>query len=71
MLKDIDNARRLGADGVVFGCLTAKGDVDLSLMRAVIEVSQRVCPLTFHQSFSDVCRNPRGSAGANHMELGC
>ena len=30
MLKDIDNARRLGADGVVFGCLTAKGDVDQS-----------------------------------------
>ena len=23
MLKDIENARRLGADGVVFGCLTA------------------------------------------------
>ena len=26
MLKDIENARRLGADGVVFGCLTAEGN---------------------------------------------
>ena len=32
MLKDIENARRLGADGVVFGCLTAEGDVDIPLM---------------------------------------
>ena len=57
MLKDIDNARRLGADGVVFGCLTAKGDVDLSLMRQLIEVSQGMS-VTFHRAF-DVCRNPQ------------
>ena len=57
MLKDIDNARQLGADGVVFGCLTAKGDVDLSLMRQLIEVSQGMS-VTFHRAF-DVCRNPQ------------
>ncbi len=28
MLKDIEMARRLGADGVVFGCLTANGEID-------------------------------------------
>ena len=47
MLKDIDNARRLGADGVVFGCLTAKGDVDLSLMRQLIEVSQGMSAVSY------------------------
>ena len=60
MLKDIDNARRLGADGVVFGCLTAKGDVDLSLMRQLIEVSQGMS-VTFHRMPQSA-----GSAGANH-----
>ena len=68
MLKDIDNARRLGADGVVFGCLTAKGDVDLSLMRQLIEVSQGMS-ITFHRAF-DVCRNPQ-EALEQIIELGC
>ena len=68
MLKDIDNARRLGADGVVFGCLTAKGDVDLSLMRQLIEVSQGMS-VTFHRAF-DVCRNPQ-EALEQIIELGC
>ena len=68
LLKDIDNARRLGADGVVFGCLTAKGDVDLSLMRQLIEVSQGIS-VTFHRAF-DVCRNPQ-EALEQIIELGC
>lgn len=68
MLKDIDNARQLGADGVVFGCLTAKGDVDLSLMRQLIEVSQGMS-ITFHRAF-DVCRNPQ-EALEQIIELGC
>ncbi len=68
MLKDIDNARRLGADGVVFGCLTAKGDIDLSLMRQLIEASQGMS-ITFHRAF-DVCRNPQ-EALEQIIELGC
>ena len=68
MLKDIDNARRLGADGVVFGCLTAKGDIDLSLMRQLIEAS-RGMSVTFHRAF-DVCRNPQ-EALEQIIELGC
>ena len=40
MLKDIENARRLGADGVVFGCLTAEGNVDIPLMEQLMKASQ-------------------------------
>ena len=58
----------MGADGVVFGCLTAKGDVDLSLMRQLIEAS-RGMSVTFHRAF-DVCRNPQ-EALEQIIELGC
>mgnify|MGYP000408724153 CR=1 FL=1 len=57
MLKDIENARRLGADGVVFGCLTAEGDVDIPLMEQLMKASQGMS-VTFHRAF-DVCRNPQ------------
>ena len=30
MAMDIDLCRDLGVDGVVFGCLTAEGDIDLA-----------------------------------------
>lgn len=59
MLKDIENARRLGADGVVFGCLTAEGDVDIPLMEQLMKASQGMS-VTFHRAF-DVCRNPQKS----------
>ena len=68
MLKDIENARRLGADGVVFGCLTAEGDVDIPLMEQLMEASQGMS-VTFHRAF-DVCRNPR-KAIEDIIELGC
>ena len=57
MLHDIKVARQLGADGVVFGCLTAEGNVDVpamkKLMNAVGDMS-----VTFHRAF-DMCRNPQ------------
>lgn len=68
MLKDIENARRLGADGVVFGCLTAEGDVDIPLMEQLMKASQGMS-VTFHRAF-DVCRNPR-KAIEDIIELGC
>ncbi|RGN38076.1 copper homeostasis protein CutC [Bacteroides oleiciplenus] len=68
MLKDISNARRLGADGLVFGCLTAKGDVDMSLMKQLMEASEGIS-VTFHRAF-DVCRNPE-EALEQIIELGC
>ncbi|WP_276807099.1 copper homeostasis protein CutC [Bacteroides stercorirosoris] len=68
MLKDISNAHRLGADGLVFGCLTAKGDIDIPLMEQLMEASQGM-PVTFHRAF-DVCRNPQ-EALEQIIELGC
>lgn len=68
MLKDIDNARQLEADGVVFGCLTAEGDVDIPLMKQLMEVAQGMS-VTFHRAF-DVCRNPQ-KALEDIIDLGC
>ena len=68
MLHDIKVARQLGADGVVFGCLTADGKVDMEamekLMNAVGDMS-----VTFHRAF-DMCRNPQ-EALEQIIELGC
>lgn len=56
MAADIDIAKQLGADGVVFGCLTKDGDIDneanLMLMRHAEGMS-----VTFHRAF-DRCKNP-------------
>ena len=56
MLEDIANARRLGADGVVLGCLTIDGAVDLPLMGRLMKAAQGMS-VTFHRAF-DVCRDP-------------
>lgn len=56
MLEDIRVARQAGADGLVFGCLTPEGDIDLSLMKKLMEASGNT-PVTFHRAF-DHCRNP-------------
>ncbi len=57
MLHDIATARQLGADGVVFGCLTADGDVDVPLMQKLIEAAGEMS-VTFHRAF-DMCRDPQ------------
>jgi copper homeostasis protein len=56
MLYDIEMARRLGVHGVVFGCLTAKGDIDTALITRLIEAA-RPLSVTCHRAF-DVCRSP-------------
>lgn len=68
MLEDISLARRLGADGVVFGCLTTNGDVDMALMRVLMKAADGMS-VTFHRAF-DVCRNPE-EALEQIIELGC
>ena len=68
MLKDIEIARKLGADGVVFGCLTAEGEVDLPVTQKLMEAAQGLS-VTFHRAF-DVCRNPQ-RALEQIIKLGC
>lgn len=68
MLKDIETARSLGADGVVFGCLTPEGDIDLPLMERLMTAAQGMS-VTFHRAF-DVCRDPH-KALEDIIALGC
>ena len=68
MLKDIEMARQLGADGVVFGCLTANGEIDLPVMQELMKASQGLS-VTFHRAF-DVCHDPE-KALEQIIELGC
>ncbi|WP_336533598.1 copper homeostasis protein CutC [Bacteroides acidifaciens] len=68
MLKDIEIARKLGVDGVVFGCLTANGEIDSTAMQELMLASQGLS-VTFHRAF-DVCCNPK-EALEQIIELGC
>ncbi len=68
MLDDIRMCRQLGVDGVVFGCLTKEGDVDIPLCQRLMEVSQGMS-VTFHRAF-DRTRNPQ-QALEDIIALGC
>ena len=67
MLHDIKVSRQLGADGVVFGCLTAEGKVDMPLMKKLMNAVGDMS-VTFHRAF-DMCSNPK-EALENLIELG-
>lgn len=67
MLHDIKVARQLGADGVVFGCLTAEGDIDVPLMKKLMNGVGEMS-VTFHRAF-DMCSNPK-EALEQIIELG-
>ncbi len=56
MLKDIEMCRQLGVDGVVFGCLTADGEVDMERNRELMEAAKGMST-TFHRAF-DMCKDP-------------
>lgn len=56
MLRDIDVAKQLGAQGVVFGALTVDGCVDKALCRRLIDAA-RPLEITFHRAF-DLARDP-------------
>lgn len=68
MLCDIEMARKAGADGVVFGCLTPDGAVDMARMRELMKAAEGMS-VTFHRAF-DVCRDPF-EALEQIIELGC
>lgn len=56
MLKDIEMTRKIGADGIVIGCLTTDGDVDMQRNKELIDAAGDMS-VTFHRAF-DKCRNP-------------
>ena len=56
MLLDIELCKQLKVHGVVFGCLTKDGDIDVPLMRRLIETAKPLS-VTCHRAF-DVCRVP-------------
>ena len=68
MVYDIHMAKESGADGLVFGCLTPDGDVDMDAMRILMEAAGDT-PVTFHRAFDHSC-NPL-KALEDIISLGC
>ena len=68
MLRDIELCRSIGVDGVVIGCLTADGDVDMQAMKRLMAAADGL-DVTFHRAF-DMCRNPE-KALEDIISLGC
>lgn len=68
MLYDIRVAKDLGADGLVFGCLTKDGAVDMTVMKRLMEEAGEL-PVTFHRAF-DHCSDPM-QALEDIIDLGC
>ena len=52
MVYDIQAAKELGADGLVFGCLCPDGSVDMKAMAVLMEAAGDT-PVTFHRAFDN------------------
>lgn len=68
MIKDIQAAKELQVDGIVIGCLTANGDVDIKQMEHLMREADGLS-VTFHRAF-DMCRNPHQTL-QEIIALGC
>ena len=68
MIHDIRIAEELGADGLVFGCLTKEGNIDKRAMSILMEAAGNL-PVTFHRAF-DHSADPL-KALEDIIELGC
>ena len=68
MVHDIRIAKELGADGLVFGCLTKEGDIDMEAMSALMEAAAGL-PVTFHRAFDHSADPMR--ALQDIIDLGC
>ncbi len=68
MVYDIHMAKKLGADGLVFGCLTPEGQVDMDAMKLLMDAAGDT-PVTFHRAF-DHSADPM-KALEDIISLGC
>ena len=68
MAAQVEAALEAGADGIVIGCLTAGGDVDIPAMEQLVRTVGRVS-ITFHRAF-DLCKRPF-DALEQIIALGC
>lgn len=68
MEEDIRTCKKLGADGVVIGALTAEGDIDTAICRRLIAAADGMS-ITFHRAF-DMCRDAK-KALEELIALGC
>lgn len=68
MLKDVEMTRKLGVDGIVIGCLTPQGDIDMLRNKELIDAADGI-NVTFHRAF-DMTRNAYESL-EQIIELGC
>jgi copper homeostasis protein len=68
MCNDIKIAKELGVDGVVFGCLSPDGSVDVLKTKQLVELSKPM-KVTFHRAF-DVTADPYKSLD-DIIECGC
>lgn len=56
MKYDIEMAKQLGANGIVFGLLNEDGSIDINRTKALIHLSHPLS-VTFHRAF-DMCSDP-------------
>ncbi|CAG8500807.1 1934_t:CDS:2, partial [Ambispora gerdemannii] len=56
MCADIEHAKSLGADGVVFGILLKDGSIDIQKTSRLVDLATPML-VTFHRAF-DMCKNP-------------
>ena len=68
MVYDIQAAKELGADGLVFGCLRPDGSVDMEAMSVLMEAAGDT-PVTFHRAFDHT--NDPFKALEDIISLGC
>ena len=68
MLYDIQVAKDLGADGLVFGALCPDGDIDMDVMSRLMSAAGSL-PVTFHRAF-DHAADPF-AALEKIIDLGC
>lgn len=68
MLNDITTAKQLGIQAVVFGALSANGEIDLATTELLVKASQGM-EITFHRAF-DLCKDPI-TALEQLIDLGC